>query len=93
MNGTVNGGSPVAPHSNQTNNGTGTNNHLNVTVSLRSPAMTRASTLPRNAFSPTEESSTAFNRRSPTRLHQCGTQCLQTQRGEKVTSSPTLTVQ
>ncbi|XP_034247586.1 ras GTPase-activating protein nGAP-like isoform X3 [Thrips palmi] len=88
VNGSVSGGSPLPNHSHQNGNATNGNNHLSVTVSSRSsPAMTRASTLPRNAFSPSEESSTAFNRRSPTRLHQCGTQCLQTHRGTRLASS------
>ncbi|XP_052126561.1 ras GTPase-activating protein raskol, partial [Frankliniella occidentalis] len=87
VNGTVNGGSPLPSHSHQNGNANNANNHLSVTVASRSPAMTRASTLPRNAFSPSEESSTAFNRRSPTRLHQCGTQCLQNQRGARLASS------
>ena len=84
---TVNGGTPIATHLHQNGNSANTNNHLSVSVSSRSPAMTRASTLPRNAFSPNEESSTAFNRRSPTRLHQCGTQCLQNQRGTRLANS------
>lgn len=87
VNGTANGGSPLTNHSHQNGNATNGNTHLNVTVTSRSPATTRASTLPRNAFSPNEESSTAFNRRSPTRLHQCGTQCLQNQRGTRLANS------